>query len=234
LWPKNGQPDPGLLQALTSLRPTILRWAPEDWKNGASRADRFLELAQKLGSQPVIAVPASFTPKEVQEVLRYSGEHQVKHVDRGGLVREWSAETALDTAQALVDLQRDSKAGMAAPAPGAVIDFDQRPWKATPPYAAMKLLREHTGIDVLQMDGSDAVATRTADGRAIYLQVVNRKPAAVDFEVTLRGDFPLLSAAMEVLADKALRPAPAPVEHAGMTARFRVPAASVGVITLVR
>jgi hypothetical protein len=226
--------DPGLMQALTALRPPILRWSPENWKTGASTADRFLALAQKLGSQPVIAVPSTFTDEEARELLRYCDRHQVKHVDRGGLVTEWHATSALDAAEALIGLQREGKAGMAAPAPGTVIDFDQRPWKATPVYAAMKLIREHTGIDVLQIDGSEMVATRSPDGRTICLQVVNRKPAAVDFEVNLRGDFPLLSAAMEVLSNKDLRPAPTPIQHAGMTARFRLPASSIGVITLAR
>jgi hypothetical protein len=225
---------PDLLQALTALHPPILRWSAANWKTGTFGPDQFLALAQKLGSQPVIAIPASLTAPETQELVRYCDEHHVKYVDRGGLVTEWHATSALDAAAALLALLRDSKAAMAAPAPGAVIDFAQRPWKPTPAYAAMKLFRQRIGIDVLQMDGSDAVATRSADGRTIYVQAVNPKPTAIDLEVTLRGDFPLLTASLEILSNDATRPAPAPIENTGLAVRFRLPAFSIGVATLVR
>jgi hypothetical protein len=225
---------PDLLQALTALHPSILRWSAANWKTGTFGPDQFLALAQKLGSQPVIAIPASLTAPETQELVRYCDEHHVKHVDRGGLVTEWRATSALDAGAALLALLRDSKAAMAAPAPGAVIDFAQRPWKPTPAYAAMKLLRQRTGIDVLQIDGSDAVATRSADGRTIYVQAVNPKPTAIDLEVTLRGDFPLLTAGLEILSNDATRPTLAPIENTGLAVRFRLPAFSIGVATLVR
>ena len=224
---------PDLLQALTALHPPILRWSAENWKTAAFGAEQFLALAQTLNSQPVVAIPSSFTPQQAQELIRFCDPHHVKYIDRGGLVTEWRAASALDVAAAILGLERDSKVTMAAPAPGAVIDFAQRPWKPTPAYAAMKFLRDHAGIDVLKSDG-DVVATRTADGRTIYIQAVNPKPAQVDLEVTLRGDFPLLAAALEVLPNDATRPIPAPVERTGLTVRFHLPGQSIGIATLLR
>jgi hypothetical protein len=52
--------------------------------------------------------------------------------------------------------------------------------------------------------------------------------------VTLRGDFPLLSAGLEILPNGATRPVPGPVERTGLTIRFRLPALSIGVAILIR
>jgi hypothetical protein len=139
---------------------------------------------------------------------------------------DWSA--ALDTAAQLNAMERNPAFGIAVATP---VD------SAAPAYAVMKLYREHLGTDVLDLriagGGLNAIATRTAEGSKIYLKLVNRGSQAEQVEVALRGDFPMLSAGMQIV-DEGGRVIAGQVERSGLSARFRVPAASVAVVTLGR
>lgn len=106
----------------------------------------------------------------------------------------------------------------------------------------MKLFRDHFAPDLLAISGDlgdlSATATRSTDGSTIYLKLVNPREQEVSLEVTLRGDFPLLAAAMQLVAPDttraAVRAVPGEVERAGMSARFRLPRRSVAVVSLSR
>ena len=226
-----------LVNALAALHPPVLRWSAENWKSAEFGVDQFLALAQKLRSQPVIAIPRSMSDAEREELVGRC-ESRVKYFDRGGYAAEWQAESALEAAAALIDLERDPKTPMAVPAPATVIDFDQHPWIPTPLYTVVQLFREHFASDLLQMTGDsgvlNAIATRTGDGRRIYLKLVNQKSAAEDVELSLRGDFPVLAAELQLAGADALRVTRGSVERSGMTVRFRVPALTAAVVTLMR
>jgi alpha-L-arabinofuranosidase len=96
------------------------------------------------------------------------------------------------------------------------------------------------------LGGIDATATRAADGETIYVKLVNPADREVAVEVTLRGDFPLLSASMQLVAPDrldarntlerptAVQAVEGKVERAGMSARLRMPRWSVAVVTLSR
>ncbi|HTP36616.1 MAG TPA: hypothetical protein VMJ75_30780 [Candidatus Acidoferrales bacterium] len=233
----SGGYHPDLVQALAALRPPMLRWSAENWKTASFGVDQFLALAQKLGSTPVIAIPPGWIGPDVDEFIhRY--ESRVKYFDRGGYASEWEADSPLAAAVALIDLERDSRLPMAAPVLATVIDFDRHPWEQTPVYTVIQLFREHFGTDVLQMTGDSgslsAIATRTQDGRKIYVKLVNRRSTAADLELSLRGDFPMLAADLKIAGADSTRVTPAGIERSGLTVRFRLPALCAGVVTLTR
>jgi alpha-N-arabinofuranosidase len=175
------------------------------------------------------------------------------------LSADWSA--GLYAGGILNSMERDEAVGMAAPAPclrhviassrdNALINFDQRSWFPSPAYVVRKLYREHYAQDLLEVKGElaglSATATRTSDGETIYLKLVNPGDREVVAEVTLRGDFPLLSASMQLVAPDSLdarntleqptavQVVEGKVERAGMSARLRLPRWSVAVVTLSR
>ena len=132
----------------------------------------------------------------------------------------------------------------------ALINFDQRSWFPAPNYVVMKLYRDHFAPDLLEIAGNpgdlNATATRTADGDRIYVKLVNPTGQEVPVQIDLRGDFPLLDASAQWVAPGSLtarntldQPAAvqavqAKIERTGMTARLRLPAWSVAVVTLSR
>ena len=158
-------------------------------------------------------------------------------------------------------MEGDAAVGMAAAAPclrhvtarypdKALISFDQRSWFPSPDYVVRKLFRDHFAPDLLEIGGDlaglSATATRTADGETIYVKLVNPADHEVAVEVALRGDFPLLTASMQLVAPDSLaarntleqptavRAIEGKVERAGMSARFRLPRWSVAVVRLAR
>jgi alpha-N-arabinofuranosidase len=181
-------------------------------------------------------------------------------------VSEWNARSAdwrggLDAGGILNVMERDAAVGMAAPWPwlrqvrgdypdNALIHFDQRAWFPSPDYVVMKLYRDHFAPDLLEIGGDlgglSTTATRSADGETIYLKLVNPAEREVAVEVTLRGDFPLLSASMQLVAPDSLdarntleqptvvQAIQGKVERTGMSARFSMPRWSVAVVTLSR
>jgi alpha-N-arabinofuranosidase len=179
----------------------------------------------------------------------------VRHMRR----TDWRA--GLYTAGILNAAERDGAVGMASPViwlrhamadswDDGLINFDQRSWFPSPDYVVMKLYRDRFAPDLLEVSGDlgglSATATRTADGEAIYLKLVNPTDREVNVEVALRGDFPLLAASMQLVAPDSLdarnsleRPTAVQavegkVERAGMSAHLRLPRWSVAVVTLAR
>jgi alpha-N-arabinofuranosidase len=181
-------------------------------------------------------------------------------------VAEWNTRSAewragLDAGEILNTMESDPAVSMASPLQllqhnpsdfpaNALIRFDQSSWFPSPEYVVMKLYRDHFAPDLLQIAGDlaglSATATRTADGETIYLKLVNPADREVTVEAALRGDFPLLSASMQLVAPvsldarntleqpSAVQVEEGKVERAGMTARLRLPRWSVAVVTLSR
>jgi len=113
-----------------------------------------------------------------------------------------------------------------------------------------KLFREHYAPELLEITGNpgelNATATRSADGDRIFVKVVNPTAHEVALEIVLRGDFPLLSAGMKLVAPdslsarnsleqpSAVQVVDGKIERAGMKARVTLPRWSVAVVTLTR
>ncbi len=199
--------------------------------------------------------------KSLEEEIAKSKNPKLKFFVSEWNAQSTDWRTGLYAGGILNAMERDAAVGMATPAlwlrhvtapswDNALINFDQRTWFPAPNYVVMKLYRDHFAPDLLEITGNpgdlSATATRTADGERIYLKLVNPRDQEVSVEVALRGDFPLLWASMQLVAPDSLtarntleRPAAVQavegkVERTGMTARFRMPRWSVGVVTLSR
>ena len=129
----------------------------------------------------------------------------------------------------------------------AFVNFDNRSWFPAPNYIVMQLWREHyapTRVD-LQGDASgiNAVATKSEDGKRLYLKAVNPGDSARDVEWTL-ANFPVAEAGMKIVAPDSLKSrntlgdpravgsADGKVDVSGATVKFRLPRWSAAVVEL--
>ena len=152
------------------------------------------------------------------------------------LIADWSAGTAdwrtgLYAATLLHAMERDPHIALAAAALNPIQS------------AILELYRASFAPSQLAMSGGsagiDAVAARSADGEKIIVKLVNSTSRESVQEVSLRGDFPLLSASMKLIAPDRLNAttvhtSDAAVEPAGSGVRVRLPRWSVAVLTLSR
>lgn len=138
----------------------------------------------------------------------------------------------------------------------AFINFDQCGWFPAPNYVVMKLWREHyapqrIAVELSPLPGApegkpgrlDTVATRSADGKTLYLKAVN--PADEPCRVALRlARGTIRTASMQVVAPGELaarnsldapqrvRPQPGAVEQQGQTVRFVLPPFSCAAVKI--
>ncbi len=128
----------------------------------------------------------------------------------------------------------------------ALINFDQKSWFPAGNYVVMKLWREAYAPNLLAADGGqhplNYVATRSEDGKTVYLKVVNPEATAEPVVVTLDGTMMPREAAMEVIAPggesvKNSIAEPAKIKAVkgeaklqGHTVTFTMPAWSAGVV----
>ena len=129
----------------------------------------------------------------------------------------------------------------------AFVNFDHRTWFPAPNYVVMKLWREHYAPQRIALEGQtdplNAVATKSADGKTLYVKAVNPSDEAVPVQLKLAngaagkatlqvvapGD---LAARNTLEARDAVQPQPAAVQQAGATLRFTLPPISCGVIEI--
>jgi alpha-N-arabinofuranosidase len=132
----------------------------------------------------------------------------------------------------------------------ALINFDQTGWFAAGNYVVMKLWRDAYAPGLLATDGADrplnVVATKTQDGAAVYVKVVNPEETAVEGVFTLDGAFPAAAATFQVVAPgkvdaknslaqpDVIKPVAGEVKVEGRQVRVTMPAWSAGVIKVTR
>ena len=152
------------------------------------------------------------------------------------VLADWSAgtadwRTALYGATLLHAMHADPRLAMAAAADNPLHQL------------VLQLFRDHFATDQLAIAGAtspvSALAMRDPGGDRIYLQLVNPTARELTIEVSLRGDFPILSAAIQLLAPDRLnaltaRIADAPIERAPAGLRLHLPRWSVAALTLAR
>ena len=130
----------------------------------------------------------------------------------------------------------------------AFINFDHRTWFPAPNYVVMKLWRDHYAPQRLEVAGEagglEVMATKSADGKKLYLKVVNPTEAPAEVRVEVKGGFAPARASMLLVApdsldarntlDKpdAIAAVPGKVERDGKTVRFNMPRWSAGVVAL--
>jgi len=130
----------------------------------------------------------------------------------------------------------------------AFINFDHRTWFPAPNYVVMKLWRDHFAPNLLgiagDLSGLNANATKSADGKHVFLKVVNPTDRAVDVRLQIAGGFDVTKAGLELVApdelsarntlDKrdAVRVANGEVELTDNAVRFALPRWSAAVVSL--
>ncbi len=129
----------------------------------------------------------------------------------------------------------------------AFVNFDHRTWFAAPNYVVMKLWREHYAPQRIALEGQagplNAVATKSADGKTLFVKAVNPSDAAVEVVLKLAGGA-AGRATLQVVAPGALaarntleardtvQPKAGAVQQEGATLRFALPANSCGVVEI--
>ncbi len=129
----------------------------------------------------------------------------------------------------------------------AFINFDHRTWFPAPNYVVMKLWRDHYAPHRIAVEGEtgelNVVATKSEDGKMIYLKAVNPTKEAVAVTLTLdRGKIGEASvhlvapgdlSARNTLDDRdAVSPKSAAVTTEGQALRFVFPPISCGVVEI--
>lgn len=128
----------------------------------------------------------------------------------------------------------------------ALINFDAKSWFPAGNYVVMKLWRDAFAPNLLAVDGPDRplnfVATRSADGRTVFLKAVNPTANPVEAAVRLDGDFAPKSAAFQLVAPGGetvknslehpdnIKVVPAAASVEDRTVKFTMPPLSVGVV----
>lgn len=130
----------------------------------------------------------------------------------------------------------------------AFINFDQSEWFPAPNYVVMKLWQENYLPNRLQFEGAtgglDCVATGDDEAGVMALKLVNPAAAAVPVAVTIKGDAPIRSAALQWVRADALseqnsletpdniQAEPGPLRRSGRVVEWTMPAWSVGVLRI--
>lgn len=129
----------------------------------------------------------------------------------------------------------------------AFINFNHTGWFPAPNYVVMKLWRDHYAPERIAMEGDagplNAVATKSADGKTIYVKAVNPTHEAVSVTLEVGGDFRPGKPAVEVVAPGALqarntleqpdavKPVPGRATLDGTAVRLELPPLSAAVVT---
>jgi alpha-N-arabinofuranosidase len=112
----------------------------------------------------------------------------------------------------------------------------------------MKLWREHFGPERVALEGAEAplnvVASRSVDGKTVYVKAVNPSDEPLDVAIVVGADFPVGRARFQVVAPGSLRarntldrPETVQAKDAAATVdgtriRVALPALSAGVVTI--
>jgi alpha-N-arabinofuranosidase len=131
----------------------------------------------------------------------------------------------------------------------AFINFDHRTWFPAPNYVVMKLWRKHYAPDRVQLDGDtgplNAVVAKSADGKRLYLKIVNPSEEPVPVRLTLKQGFRVDKASMQIVSPDSLsarntldepnkiRPVSHDVRTEKQSIAFTMPRWSAGVVTIV-
>ncbi|UCG57677.1 MAG: hypothetical protein JSU70_22780, partial [Phycisphaerales bacterium] len=130
----------------------------------------------------------------------------------------------------------------------AFINFDQSSWFPAPNYVVMELWRRHYAPSRIAIEGDtdtlNTVATKSQDGRTLYVKCVNPGQSPVAVSLTLADGRAAKTAAMQLVAPGSLqarntlgqpqsvRAEPAPVRLEDGVMQFTLPALSAAVVTI--
>jgi len=130
----------------------------------------------------------------------------------------------------------------------AFINFDQSSWFPAPNYVIMQLWRNHYAPSRIEIgpdtDALNTVATKSHDGKTLYVKTVNPGQAPAAVSLTLAEGFAPTTATMQVVAPgsldarnslerpHAIRPEPGRINFDNGTMRFTLPPQAAAVVTI--
>lgn len=130
----------------------------------------------------------------------------------------------------------------------AFINFDQSTWFPAPNYVVMQLWRNHYAPNRIEITGGsdrlNVVATKSEDGRTVYVKCVNPRPAAAEVSLNLPAGLKPTTATMQIVAPgslnarntlakpDAVRAEPGQVQVDAGTTRFTLPSLSAATVTI--
>jgi len=130
----------------------------------------------------------------------------------------------------------------------AFINFDHYRWFPAPNYVVMKLWRDHYAPHRVALEGDagalNVVATKSADGKTVFLKAVNPTQRAAAVSLKLAGMDTLTKAELQLIAPgstrarndlgtpNAVAPAKGRVRRQKGAVRFEMPPLSAGVVTV--
>ena len=130
----------------------------------------------------------------------------------------------------------------------AFINFDQSSWFGAPNYVVMQLWRNHYAPNRIEMTGEtealNTVATKSEDGKTVYVKCVNPSPSPANVTLNLTEEFTAKTARMQLVAPGALearntlqrprtvRAEPGQIRFDQGAMRLTLPALSAAVVTI--
>jgi alpha-N-arabinofuranosidase len=130
----------------------------------------------------------------------------------------------------------------------AFINFDHTGWFPAPNYVVMKLWRDHYAPDRLGIEGNirglNIVATKSQNGKEVYLKVVNPGNKEAEVNLSLDKSFKVKKASMQIIAPGSLdarntlenpyavKPNKEEVKISGQDVKFKLPSLSAAVVVI--
>jgi alpha-N-arabinofuranosidase len=130
----------------------------------------------------------------------------------------------------------------------AFINFDQTSWFPAPNYVVMQLWRNHYAPARIEIgpdtETLNTVATKSQDGKTVYVKTVNPGQTSAAVSLTLADGFTPVTATMQMVAPGSLdarntlerphtvRPEPGRVDFDNGAMRFTLPPQAVAVVTI--
>jgi alpha-N-arabinofuranosidase len=130
----------------------------------------------------------------------------------------------------------------------AFINFDHTGWFPAPNYVVMKLWRDNFAPNRIGLEGDDKglniIATKSQDGKTVYLKAVNPADKAVEVDLSVDEAYKIKKASLKIVAPGTLaaentlekpnsvRPENGKVEIDNQVIKFRLPSYSAAVLKI--
>ncbi|HZL11152.1 MAG TPA: family 16 glycoside hydrolase [Prolixibacteraceae bacterium] len=121
-----------------------------------------------------------------------------------GILNIFEKEPAIEIAAGALFLRRTDASGWN----NSFINFDYKSWFPAPNYVVTKLWREHFAPNRLEINGNidslNVVATKSDDGKMVYLKTVNPTDQPITVKLTIDEIFPVSTVTFEVISANSL------------------------------
>ena len=212
---------------------------PNNFATGVTRYEEFL-----------VTLGKTITASDNPAMKIYNSEWNAQSTDwrtglyAGGLLNAYERQGGMFRIGGPALFLRHTSAGAWD---NAFINFDHTGWFPAPNYVVMKLWREHYAPQRIDLQGDagdlNLVATKSADGRTVFIKAVNPTQETVNVTATLTGST-IGQASMHLIAPgtvnarntlsrpDTVKPKSQSVTQEGQTVRFTLVPISCGVVEI--